>query len=254
MGDVGCGWEGGGGEIMNSGPFLFCGILLALASSWWGVIVAPRLQFGLSSTVVPAETGQHYPAGRPGLAQQGAEVYRSEGCNTCHSQLVRPEGFGFDLALGWGRRRTVAQDYLRDNPVMLGSVRVGPDLANIATRMGFGDTNLQPVFVATQLKHLYHPRAVTARSVMPAYPYLFEKRAIHGRPSADALKLEGAFAPEAGFEIVPKPEARALAAYLLSLRSSVSLPEAPVIPPPTNQVAGAKTNSIPAPAAPAAKK
>jgi len=238
---------------MNSTPLIFFGILVALASSWWGVIVAPKLQIGLGSTVLATETSQHYPPNRPGLAYQGAEVYRAEGCNQCHSQLVRPAGFGYDLGLGWGRRRTVAQDYLRDNPVMLGSVRIGPDLANIGSRMGAGDTNAQPATVAYHLKHLYHPRTVLPSSVMPAYPYLFEKRKIHGAGSPDALKLEAGFAPEAGYEIVPKPEAHALVAYLLSLRSaSVSLPEAPVIPPPTNQTAaatGTPTNGAPAAAA-----
>jgi cytochrome c oxidase cbb3-type subunit 2 len=233
---------------MNSTPLLFLGILIALASSWWGVLVAPSLQIGNAPTVLSKETGQHYPANRPGLAQQGAEIYRTEGCNTCHSQLVRPEGFGNDLGRGWGKRRTVAQDYLRDNPVLLGSVRIGPDLANIGYRMGAGDTNAQPVMVAYHLKHLYHPRTVAPGSVMPAYPYLFEKRPIQGSPSAHALKLEGAFAPPEGFEVVPKPEATALVAYLLSLRSGVSLAEAPVPPPPTNAVdtATSSTNAAPA--------
>lgn len=227
---------------MNSTPLVFLGILVALASSWWGVIVAPKLQFGLTSTVVSPETSQHYPPHRPGAAYQGAEVYRAEGCNVCHSQMVRPDTSGYDIARGWGRRRTVAQDYLRDHPVMLGSVRVGPDLANVGHRMGAGDSNAQPAMVAYQLKHLYHPRAVMAGSVMPSYKYLFETRPIRGTPSPDALKLEGEFAPPAGYEVVPRPEAHALMAYLLSLRSSVSLPEAPVIPPPTNQVA-ATTNA-----------
>ncbi len=233
---------------MKSTPFLFLGILVALASSWWGVIVAPKLQFGLGGTVMVAETSQHYPPNRPGLAYQGAEVYRSEGCNTCHSQLVRPAGFGFDLANGWGRRRTVALDYLRDNPVMLGSVRVGPDLANIGMRMGAGDTNAQPAMVAYHLKHLYHPRTVMPGSIMPAYPYLFTQRRVEGAASPDALKLEGAFAPPAGYDVVPTDAARALVAYLLSLRSSVSLAEAPVIPPPTNQVASVTNTAKAAPA------
>ncbi|MCC7377588.1 MAG: cbb3-type cytochrome c oxidase subunit II [Verrucomicrobiales bacterium] len=234
---------------MNSTPLIFLGILLGLATSWWGMVVAPKWQLGTGLTVVAKETSQHYPPTRPGLAQQGAEIYRSEGCNTCHSQLVRPEGFGPDLAWGWGRRRTVAQDYLRDNPVMLGSVRVGPDLSNVGSRMGAGDTNAQPAMVAYHLKHLYHPRTVMAKSVMPAYPYLFEKRPVAGFPSPDALKLEGEFAPETGFEVVPRPEAKALVTYLLSLRSSVSLPEAPVVPPPTNKVdASASTNKTTNPA------
>ena len=230
---------------MKSTPLVFLGILIGLAASWWGIVVSPFLQLSASPTVVAKETGQHYPPNRPGLAQQGAEVYRSEGCNVCHSQVVRPAGFGHDLQLGWGLRRTVAQDYLRDNPVMLGTVRVGPDLANIGFRMGAGDTNIQPAMVAHQLKHLYHPRTVMPTSVMPAYPYLFEKRPMGSAPSPDALKLEGAFAPEAGFEIVPRPEAQALMVYLLSLRSTVSLREAPVIAPSTNDVKQA-TNAAPA--------
>ncbi|MCC6233991.1 MAG: cbb3-type cytochrome c oxidase subunit II [Verrucomicrobiales bacterium] len=230
---------------MNSTPLLFLGILAGLAASWWGMVVAPKLQIGSAPTVVLKETGQHYPPTRPGVAQQGAEVYRSLGCNTCHSQIVRPEGYGHDLLRGWGPRRTVAQDYLRDQPIMLGSVRVGPDLANIATRMGSGDSNAQPAMVAYHLKHLYHPRTVMEGSVMPAYPFLFEKRRIVEGPSPDALKLEGAYAPEAGYEVVPKEEARVLVAYLLSLKSSASLVEAPVIPPPTNApVKAANTASI----------
>lgn len=224
---------------MRSTPMLFLGILLGLAMSWWGMIVVPQLQVGAAPTVVARQTSQHYPPNRPGLAWQGAEVYRQEGCNTCHSQVVRPEGFGFDLAMGWGPRRTVAQDYLRDHPVMLGTVRIGPDLANIGRRMGAGDTNLEPTMVSYHLRHLYHPRTVMPGSVMPAYPYLFETRRIEGTPSAEALHLEGAYAPPAGYEVVPRPEAKALIAYLLSLNSSVSLPEAPVIVVGTNEVDGA---------------
>ncbi len=230
---------------MNSAPFVFFGILLGLVGSWWAMIVAPDLQIGGASTVIMKQSGQHYPPVRPGEALQGAEVYRAQGCNTCHSQVVRPEGFGYDIALGWGPRRTVAEDYLRDDPVMPGTVRVGPDLSNIGVRMGAGDSNVQPAMVKYQLKHLYRPRLVVSNSVMPAYPYLFEKRRMEGPPSPLALKLEGDLAPEPGYEIVPRPAARALVAYLLSLNSSASLAEAPVPPPPTNAVAQA-TNAPPA--------
>jgi cytochrome c oxidase cbb3-type subunit 2 len=205
-----------------------------MVTSWWGLIVAPKLQLDSGSAVAAKDPTLHYPAWRPGMARQGAEIYRSEGCYTCHSQLVRPAGFGYDTALGWGPRRTVARDYLKDDPVMLGTVRVGPDLANIGLRMGAGDTNAEPVMVAYHLKHLYHPRSVVEKSVMPAYPYLFETRPIQGRPSPDALRLEGKYAPPEGYEVVPKPEAYALVAYLLSLRADVSLPEAPVILPATD--------------------
>ncbi len=129
---------------------------------------------------------------------------------------------GPDMARGWGLRRTVAADYLYDYPVMLGSLRVGPDLANIGLRSP--DAN-------THLNHLYAPRSVVSGSAMPSYRFLFETRKISGTPSPDALQLPKEFTPAAGFEIVPKPEARQLVAYLLSLHSDTPLYEAPMSAP-----------------------
>ena len=55
--------------------------------------------------------------------------------------------------------------------------------------------------------------------------FLFEERKIGRVPSPDALKIEGV---EAGYEVVPTDEAKALAAYLASLRADVPLFEAPM--------------------------
>src|SRR5262249_8266049 len=143
-----------------------------------------------------------------GLARQGLDVYRANGCATCHSEQVRQAGtvcdvllsdggtnqavvlaairkvgpgvsagktaaivataampalesvgraeakqavkvlsvggakaelwvvpVGPDVARGWGRRRSVAEDFLYDYPVVPGSLRVGPDLANVGMRL-----------------------------------------------------------------------------------------------------------------------
>lgn len=129
---------------------------------------------------------------------------------------IVPEGA--DISRGWGKRRTVAQDYLQDSAVQLGSRRVGPDLANVGTR----------ITVNAALLHLYAPQAVVTGSTMPAYRFLFEKRKMGRAPSPDALELPKEFAPETGFEIVPKEEARVLAVYLASLRAEAPLFEAPV--------------------------
>ena len=51
---------------------------------------------------------------------------------------------------------------------------------------------------------------------MPPYRFLFEKRKIGRRPSPEALALPGELAPGAGYEIVPKPAAKALVAYLIA--------------------------------------
>ena len=137
---------------------------------------------------------------------------------------------GTDIARGWGTRRTVSTDYIFDSPVMLGSLRVGPDLANIGARSP--DAN-------AHLVHLYAPRATMPGSAMPSYRFLFETRKIHAQPSPDALKLPLEFAAPAGFEIVPKPEARELVAYLLSLHADAPLFAAPLSAPLAVKAAGA---------------
>ena len=127
---------------------------------------------------------------------------------------------GPDIARGWGMRQSVAEDYLYDQPVQLGSLRAGPDLANTGAR---ADANWQ-------LLHLYAPRSVVKGSTMPPFRYLFEVRKIGREPSPNALKLPPEFAPPAGYEVVPKPEARELAAYLSSLRANAPLYSAPISP------------------------
>ncbi len=132
---------------------------------------------------------------------------------------------GADIANYHAVRRSVAADYLYDAPVQLGSLRAGPDLANIGVR--------QPV-ASVQLLHLYAPSAVTKNSAMPSFKFLFEvRKQINGVASSEALNLPAEFAPAAGYEVVPKPEAKQLVAYLLSLRADAPLYEAPFTPATT---------------------
>ncbi len=238
---------------MNSGPALFLGLFLAMAISWLAFVLEPQMQIGnlqQTNTVAVGALPVDYPFNMPGDAHAGAEVYRANGCAACHTQQVRPNADGNDLARGWGKRRSVAEDYLYDQPVMLGSQRIGPDLANAGLRMDAGSI----------LVRLYNPRALLGNgaSIMPPYPYLFERRKIGGIPSPDALQLPPDFAPPSGYEIVPRPQARALAAYVMNLRQDGYLFE---VPPPevkTNAPAArsstnaAQTNAAPASAAPPA--
>ena len=126
---------------------------------------------------------------------------------------------------------------------MLGSLRLGPDLANIGTR--------QTNSFALLLK-LYNPRIITPGSSMPRYPYLFEERKLRPgqAPSPGALPLAGPFAPRSGYEVVPRPEAHELIAYLGSLRADTLFFEVFPTPPPkpaTNQLALAEgATNVPA--------
>ena len=344
---------------MNQLLTVLSGILAALAISWAGLVYGPVSQLG--SLKPETEVGEPYPVDRIGLAKQGADVYRANGCYYCHSQQVRqgpvsyelfvtvtgtndpaiskvfstfkinldsensaaiqqalflasddftvwPDAKGkesaaaeklrdgmkdssklksiglagindtnklakaldflkipkqdklenqikgasvpiYDAAKQWseirpamqelkragmtvkiiptqqtagdiptfGMRQSVARDYLFDSPAMIGSRRVGPDLANIGVRRP--DT-------AWHLTHLYKPKLEDAKSKMPRYSHLFETRKIVGAPASDALKkVEVAN----GYEIVPKPEALALVAYLQSLKQDKPLPESPIV-------------------------
>jgi cytochrome c oxidase cbb3-type subunit 2 len=202
---------------MNYGPLLFLGIFLTVASSWCGLVLIPQIQFGRMEPVKIEETGEIYPQIRPGLASQGMEIYKANGCIYCHSQQVRTADFGADIARNWGQRRTVARDYIYDKPVMLGTMRTGPDLSNIGVRQG--DVNWH-------MSHLYNPQSTSKGSIMPPFRFFFEKRKIGEKPSPEAIKLSPEFAVEKGFEVVPKPEAKALVQYLLSLKANAPLPEA----------------------------
>ena len=179
------------------------------------------------------------------------------------AQLV---ALGPDLARGWGSGRSVAADYLFDQPVQLGAQRIGPDLANVGLRLPGR---------AWHFHHLYDPKAVVPKSVMPPYRFLFEKRKRGPQPSLDALALDGpsprfdaggtrtnwtspdalklsaGLAVPGGDELVPTDDAQSLVAYLLSLRADVSLFERPlsVVPPkPTAQATSATAAAVPLPA------
>ena len=206
---------------MNRMPVIVIGIFLTFFSSWVGLVAYPYLALGRYAPVTDEETGDILPPPLSGLAITGQQVYASSGCIYCHSQQVRQVGYGSDLERGWGSRPTVARDYMRENPVFLGTMRTGPDLTNIGARQPSAMWHHQ---------HLYQPTTVSPGSIMPAYRYLYRTQKIEGQPSAYAIDLLPPDAPPEGYEVVPTYEAEALVAYLLSLNRNYPLPEAPEPP------------------------
>jgi cytochrome c oxidase cbb3-type subunit II len=95
------------------------------------------------------------------LELEGRDIYIREGCTTCHSQMIRPlraevERYG---------HYSVAGELVYDHPFVFGSKRTGPDLARVG---GLYSDDWHRV-------HLIDPRAVVPGSIMPAYPWLFER-------------------------------------------------------------------------------
>ena len=94
------------------------------------------------------------------LELQGRDIYIREGCNNCHSQLVRPfrsetERYG---------EYSKAGEYVYDHPFLWGSKRTGPDLH----REGGKYPNLWHYL------HMENPRSMSPGSIMPPYPWLLE--------------------------------------------------------------------------------
>ena len=219
---------------MNSGPLIFVGLFFAMSVSWYTMVFKPMLDLGRQTPVASQPSNQIYPQPRSGFAKQGADIYRANGCVTCHTQQARDGKTSSDKARGWGVRLTVAQDYLLDQPPQLGWIRLGPDLSNAGTRLA--DAKYQ-------LLHLYNPQMVMKGSKMPPYKFLFETRKIRNQGSSEALALAPEYSPAAGYEVVPTDNAKAVVAYVMSLRSDLPLFEAPMPQPKTNAPATDATNN-----------
>ena len=195
---------------MNNLALLFFGIFSVVASSWVGLVWTAHVQYGdlqPSTQQLDEETGA-FLSGEPffprqflGLAEQGKQTYITLGCAVCHTQQVRQPGLWSDYTRGYGERPSVARDYIRQERVLTGFLRVGPDLANVGKRRD------DPQWY---YRYLYNPASVVEGSTKPHYPFLFEQRS--DRDSSKPVR--------------PGPRAEALVAYLLSLRQDYDLPEA----------------------------
>jgi cytochrome c oxidase cbb3-type subunit 2 len=203
---------------MNKLSRLFFGVFLLFGLSWFALAAYPYIEFAGLRQSKDESTGALAPLANPGTSDQGARVYAANGCFYCHSQYVRDKNEGSDIDRKWGKRRTVARDYMFDRAVFLGTSRLGADLTNV------GDRQTDPQWF---YRVLYNPQGMTPESVMPAYRWLFRTQEIQGQPAADAVKLEGADAPPPGHEVVPTAEGKALVDYLLSLKKNYPLSEAP---------------------------
>ncbi|WP_432222793.1 cbb3-type cytochrome c oxidase subunit II [Flavobacterium sp. TMP13] len=154
-------------------------------------------------------------------AQRGKLIYISNGCVACHTQQVR----NVDMDKVWGKRPGIAADYAantrtdfwRNTATLMGTERTGPDLTNIGTR--------QPS-MAWNLLHLYQPRAVVEKSIMPAYPWLFEVKNEVGKDEIEVI-VPDEFRVGITGKIVASKEAVQLVNYLQSLKQT-ELPDGKV--------------------------
>ena len=204
------------------------GVLLTLVVSWLAFIVGARSQFGdLEPTAeVLEENGsiplgaELFPKSMPGIARQGAEEYVKLGCISCHTQQVRLAEAGFDVERKWGKRPSVARDYVLQENVLLGNTRIGPDLANVGLR-GFSDEWLH--------RHLFDPQATVPGSICSPSPFLYEVKdeATNGTIEVHdhAGDHNGHHESDKSRHIAPTLRAQKIVAYLQALGQNYELPE-----------------------------
>ncbi len=196
---------------MDNEVKLVSGAMVALAVATAALVVMPYMEV---RDIQPPPGLKPYTSAE----LRGRGVYIANGCVYCHSQQPRDRNFGPDFERGWGRA-SVPGDYIYDKPHLLGSMRTGPDLFNIASRQPSKDWHLG---------HLYQPRAYVPGSIMPSYPFLFTvKDAKEAEKEGEQpVSLPPAYGPNVGQVVVPTPEALDLVKYLLALNHTY-----PVLPP-----------------------
>ncbi|MDO5510493.1 MAG: cytochrome-c oxidase, cbb3-type subunit I [Weeksellaceae bacterium] len=107
------------------------------------------------------------------LELEGRDLYIREGCNACHSQMIRPFR---DEVKRYGEY-SKAGEYVYDHPFLWGSKRTGPDLH----RAGGKRTD------SWHFKHMWNPRQTSPGSIMPRYPWLIANTLNRGR-TVDKLR------------------------------------------------------------------
>ena len=92
------------------------------------------------------------------LELAGRDLYIREGCNACHSQMVRP----FRSETKRYGEYSKAGEFVYDHPFLWGSKRTGPDLHRVGGR--YGDL--------WHYNHMMDPTRTSPGSIMPRYPWL----------------------------------------------------------------------------------
>ena len=100
-------------------------IFTIFAISIGGLVEITPLFFQ-KATTTPVDNLRPYTA----LEMEGRDIYIREGCNVCHSQMIRP----FRAETERYGHYSVAGEGVWEHPHLWGSKRTGPDLARVGGR------------------------------------------------------------------------------------------------------------------------
>ena len=198
------------------------GILTAIMVSLGGLAEITPLFMEAHAVKAPANVKPYDP-----LRLAGRDVYVSEGCYLCHSQMIRALRFETQR---YGHYST-ADELVYDRPFQWGSKRTGPDLARVGGK--YSDD--------WQRMHLMDPRSVVPQSNMPSYHWLADEKLDAKGIQARMRVLRTLGDPYSDADIAAAPAAvegkskmDALIAYLQGLGIK-NEPQPPATSAPTTQ-------------------
>ncbi len=225
-------------SVLERKPVLFT-VLTVVAILIGGVIeMVPT--FLIKSNVPTIASVKPYTP----LELHGRDIYIREGCVNCHSQMVRPfrsetERYG---------EYSKAGEFVYDHPFLWGSKRTGPDLHRVGAK--YPDS--------WHYYHMLDPGSVSAGSIMPPYPWLYQSAIDKGITAdminalrtigvpyeegyeltanddldAQAKQIAENLKAQDGIEVLPETEIVALIAYLQRLGTDIKVkPEQTAINP-----------------------
>jgi cytochrome c oxidase cbb3-type subunit I/II len=171
--------------IENYLPFT---VLIFLAAAIGGAVqIIPSLLVNKAANVEDRIQVLYTP-----LELCGRDLYVSEGCYNCHSQMIRtlvPDVMRYGPTESQGYSRL--GESLYDHPYQWGSKRTGPDLAREGGALA-KDSKILRLGKRDNLWHFNHfmdPRQTSPGSNMPPYPWLFDTKAdLKGLPSKIAVQ------------------------------------------------------------------
>jgi cytochrome c oxidase cbb3-type subunit I/II len=117
------------------------------------------------------------------LELEGRDIYIREGCNACHSQMIRPFRDEVVRFNGKNGQYSKAGEFIYDRPFLWGSKRTGPDLQR--------EGGVRPD--SWHFKHMYNPRSTSAGSIMPRYPWLIENTLDRSKSKAKLELMKNTF-------------------------------------------------------------
>ena len=98
------------------------------------------------------------------LELEGRDLYIREGCNNCHSQMIRP----FRSEVKRYGEYSKSGEYVYDHPFLWGSKRTGPDLMRIGGK--YNDN--------WHFNHMWDPQSTSTNSIMPGYKWMYDNVAM----------------------------------------------------------------------------